>query len=117
MSELQNQPLQTNSGNAKVVYFLYLASLVFGITSFIGVVMAYINRQDAEPWLQTHYQFQIRTFWLGILYSFVAYILVFVLIGYVLFLVILVWMIVRCVVGIKALDKQQAIIDPDRWGL
>lgn len=116
MSELQSQPLEANSGNAKIVYFLYLASLVFGITSFIGVIMAYMNRQDAEPWLQTHYQFQIRTFWLGILYSFIAFILVFVLIGYVLFFVIVVWMIVRCIAGMKALDKQQAIAEPARWG-
>ena len=30
-------------GAAKIVYILYLVSLLFGITGIIGVVMAYIN--------------------------------------------------------------------------
>jgi uncharacterized membrane protein len=33
----------TTKGAAKIVYILYLVSLLFGITGIIGVVMAYIN--------------------------------------------------------------------------
>lgn len=43
----------TNSGSAKLVYILYLAGIVFGITGLIGVIMAYINKSDAPEWLQT----------------------------------------------------------------
>jgi uncharacterized membrane protein len=39
-----------------------MVCLLFGITGVIGVVMAYINKDDAAEWLKTHYQFQIRTF-------------------------------------------------------
>ena len=62
----------TTKGAAKIVYILYLVSLLFGITGIIGVVMAYINKDDAPEWLQTHYQFQIRTFWIGALFIFLV---------------------------------------------
>ncbi|HEY6104626.1 MAG TPA: hypothetical protein VIV59_01495, partial [Anaeromyxobacteraceae bacterium] len=52
---------------AKVVYVLYLVSLVTGVTALVGVVMAYVYQGDAPDWLKTHYRFQIRTFWLGLL--------------------------------------------------
>lgn len=115
MNDMQNS-LGANTGNAKIIYFLYLASLVFGITSLIGVVMAYLNKADAESWLQSHYDFQIRTFWLGILFSIIALILSLVLIGYVLFLVIIVWVIIRCTKGLKALDNNAPVEDSRRLG-
>lgn len=116
MNEIQNQPLEAGPENAKLVYLLFLASLVFGITSIIGVIMAYMNKEGTEPWLKSHYQYQIRTFWIGILYSVVAFFFVFVVIGYFLFLAILIWVIVRCIKGMKALDQRQEITDPGRWG-
>lgn len=116
MNDIQNQPFEAGAGNTKLVYLLYLASLVFGITSIIGVIMAYMSEGDAEPWLKTHYQYQIRTFWIGILYSVIAFFLIFVLIGYFLFVAILIWVVVRCVKGMKALDQRQEILEPTRWG-
>lgn len=62
MPETIAQEKTVSNETSKIVYFLYLAGLVFGITGIIGVVMAYINRNDAPEWLETHYQFQIRTF-------------------------------------------------------
>lgn len=115
MNDLKTD-LSASSGNSRIIYFLYLASLVFGITSLVGLVMAYLNRADAETWLQSHYSYQIRTFWIGLLYSFIAFWLVFILIGYVLMLVIVVWLVIRCVKGLKALDQQEAIADENRWG-
>src|SRR5438477_11416343 len=46
---------------AKIVYILYLVSLIFGLTSIVGVIMAYVNRADAPGWVRSHYRFQIRT--------------------------------------------------------
>ncbi|MXZ09042.1 MAG: hypothetical protein F4Y79_06295, partial [Gemmatimonadetes bacterium] len=57
------QTYSVTSGTAKIVYILYLAELVVGITGLIGVIMAYVNRSDAPEWLASHYRFQIRTFW------------------------------------------------------
>ncbi|PCI21811.1 MAG: hypothetical protein COB62_02535 [Piscirickettsiaceae bacterium] len=115
MNELKSE-LEANAGNAKIVYFLYLASLVFGITSLIGVIMAYMNQDDAAPWLRTHYTYQIRTFWIAIVYLIVAFVLVSAIIGYLLFPVIVVWMVIRCIKGMKSLDKKEAVPNLERWG-
>lgn len=102
-------------GNCKLVYILYLASLVFGITGLIGVIMAYINRNDAPEWLQQHYRFQIRTFWIGLVYALVGFLLTFVLVGFLILLFYLIWMIVRCVKGMKALEQKQPPANVTGW--
>ena len=37
---------------ARVVYILYLVSLIFGVTSIIGLIMAYVYRADAPEWIK-----------------------------------------------------------------
>ena len=98
-----------------VIYVLYLLTLLTGITALIGVVMAYINKDDAPEWLRTHYEMQIRTFWIGLLFSIVAGILCAILIGFVLFFVIAIWWIVRCVKGLKYLDQRAPYPDHRTW--
>ncbi|GAB3383272.1 hypothetical protein NCG89_13360 [Spongiibacter taiwanensis] len=102
-------------GTAKIVYILYLIGIVFGITGIIGVVIAYVNKGDAPEWLKSHYQFQIRTFWIGALYIVIGAMLSMAIVGYLLLLFWVVWLIVRCVKGIKALDTKQPHPDPTGW--
>lgn len=104
-----------NSGTAKVVYILYLAGIVIGLTGIIGVVMAYINRGEAPEWLKSHYTFQIRTFWIGLLYLFIGVLTSFIVIGYLVLLFWMVWLIIRCVKGLMYLDKNQAVPQPATW--
>lgn len=115
MNEAVTQEKPTTEGSAKIVYILYLVGIVFGITGIIGVVMAYIYRSDAPEWLRSHYQFQIKTFWIGALYMFIGVILAFVLVGYLVLLFWVVWLIVRCVKGMKALDQKEAHPNPTGW--
>lgn len=100
---------------AKIVYILYLVGIVFGLTGIIGVVMAYVNRDDAPDWLKTHYQFQIRTFWIGGLYMFIGLLFSLVLIGYFVLLFWVIWLIVRCIKGMKSLDKKEVHPNPTGW--
>ena len=100
---------------AKIIYVLYLVGVVTGVTMIIGVVMAYIYKDDSPEWLRTHYDAQIRIFWIGILYSVIAGILTVVLIGILLFFVIAVWWIVRCVKGLKYLDQKAAYPNYESW--
>jgi uncharacterized membrane protein len=65
--------------------------------------------------LQTHYRFQIRTWWMGLLFGVITLILTFVLIGFLLIPVVAVWYIIRCVKGLNALSKREAIEDPASW--
>jgi uncharacterized membrane protein len=100
---------------AQVVYGLYLASLLLGFTSIIGVIVAYVYRGEAQEWLKAHYTLQIRTFWIGLLYSFAAGLLSLVGIGLILIPVVLVWLIVRCVKGFQYLGKRQPYPNVDTW--
>ncbi|MCZ6889683.1 MAG: hypothetical protein O7H39_14430 [Gammaproteobacteria bacterium] len=102
-------------GQAKVVYILYLAGLVVGVTPLIGLVMAYVARADAPAWLQTHYTYQIRTFWIGLLYGAIGMLLMVVLIGFLVLLAEVIWFIVRSVKGLQALDRGKPIEDVETW--
>ena len=115
MNEAIAQEKATTEGAALIVYILYLVGIVFAITGIVGVIMAYINRSDAPDWLKSHYQFQIRTFWIGGLYIVLGAILTVVLIGYLVLLFWVVWLIVRCVKGMKSLDRKEAYPDPTGW--
>lgn len=113
-----NEATAERTGNpdmAKIVYILYLVGLVTGITIIIGLVMAYIYRDESPEWLRTHYTAQIRLFWIGLLYSCIAGLLLFVLIGFLLYVVIAVWWIIRCIKGLKHLDQKGAYPDYLGW--
>lgn len=104
------------SGNANLIYILYLVAFVVGVTSIVGVVMAYMAKDEAPGWLKSHYNNQINIFWKGLLYALVSIVLMVVLIGFVLMLVVLVWYIVRIVKGMQALSKGEPIENPGSWG-
>ena len=88
---------------AKLVYILYLASLIVGVTGIIGLIMAYVYRADAPEWVKTHYRFQIRTFWIGLLYAFLSLLTVIIIVGIFFGAFTVIWWIVRCVKGLKLL--------------
>lgn len=101
---------------AKIIYFLYLASLVIGITGLVGLIMAYINKDPkAGEVACNHYRYQIRTFWIGMLYGLVCLLLMLVVVGFVLLLLLYIWMIVRCVKGLKAADRGEPIENVTSW--
>lgn len=114
-----NEPMvpnkETTEGMANAVYILYLAGLVFWITGIVGVVIAYVNEGDAPDWLKSHYRFQIRTFWIGALYMFLGAISIFFVIGYFVFLFFYIWLIVRCIKGMKSLGRKEAHPNPTGW--
>jgi uncharacterized membrane protein len=103
------------ASNAQIIYILYLVSLVVGVTSIVGVIMAYVYRGEAPDWLRSHYRFQIRTFWIGLLYVVLGMLLSVVLIGFLLLLFWLIWLILRCVKGMQQLERREPIADIETW--
>lgn len=101
--------------DAKIVYILYLISLIVGITGIVGLVMAYVNRTDSPEWVQTHFRFQIRTFWIGLLYMVVSLVLAIVVVGFVTWALTVIWLIVRCIKGMQALARGEAYPAPASW--
>ncbi len=108
-------PAVRTDSTAKIVYVLYLVALVSGVTALVGVIMAYVNVGDAPEPLRTHYRFQIRTFWIAILYCVVAGILTMAAVGALLFPLVAVWYIVRCAKGLQYLARGQAYPNAGTW--
>ena len=111
-------------GAAVVVYMLFLGSVLAVVTAPVGVLIAHLKRHRAEPWVQSHLQFQIRTFWLGVLGGslFVATWQLLGMagapavapwaLGYIYFTACLIWMVARCGVGISRLTSNQPVTNP-----
>lgn len=107
--------LEPGPQNALVIYILYLAGFVVGITAIVGIVMAYLNRGKTGGFVESHYTWQIRTFWIALLASFVSALLFIIGIGFLLMLAVAVWVVVRVVKGLMALNKNEPIANPESW--
>ena len=108
-------PMMSNNQLALVVYILYFAAYITGITGLIGVIIAHVQVGNADELLRTHYRFQIRTFWIGLLYLVVGTILTFVVIGIAVLFWWFVWSLVRNVKGVLALNENRPIANPTSW--
>jgi len=83
-----------------VVYILYALSYLFGITYIIGVIVAYVKRNDTDAsWLQDHFRWQINTFWVTIILSIIGAITILIGIGWLILLALAIWNIYRIVKG------------------
>jgi uncharacterized membrane protein len=109
-------PLVSNPQLAMIVYVLYLAGYVTGgLTWIIGVIIAHVQVSSADPVLASHYRFQIRTFWIGVLYIIIGCILLVVLVGFVVFAWLFIWSLVRNIKGLLLLNENRPIVDPGSW--
>ena len=103
---------------AHVVYGLYVLSLFTGVAGIVGVVIAYLKRRDVQDtWLASHYQWQIRTFWIGLLFAIIAGLLLKFVVGWVLFGVLYLWYLWRIVKGWVRLGSSRPIDNPTSWTL
>ena len=103
---------------AFIIYILYLAHFVpvIGwVATIVGLVLAYVERDNGPDWLKSHYTFQIRTFWIGLLYAVASCVLFVVLIGIPLLLATWIWFIVRCALGLSRLLRNEAYPTPESW--
>ena len=112
-----------------VVYGLYLLGFTNGLTFFVGLIVAYVNRDAAGPINASHYTFAIRTFWLAIAWFLIG--LMMTIFGAPLSLILVgipvlmagiaimgavgVWFVVRCVMGIYYLTRGEAHPRPRTW--
>jgi uncharacterized membrane protein len=114
---LARSPVDANM--AKLVYALYLLGFVLGgVTSLIGLIVAYVCLRDVRQWVKTHFQLQIRTFWIGLLYSAVGVIAVWFdiyLVGAAILFLTFIWTVVRCVIGLKAAFEMSPYPRPESW--
>jgi uncharacterized membrane protein len=108
-------PLVTKSSMALIVYILYIAAYFVGITAIVGVIIAHVQKGTGDALLDSHYDFQIRTFWVGLLYLIVGGILMFVLVGFLIWAWWFIWSLIRNIKGILALNENRPIANPTSW--
>jgi len=108
-------PLISNYGLVVTVYILYLVGFLAGITALVGAIIAYLQRDTTDRVAQSHFQFQIRTFWIGLLYFFGGFLTLHIGIGAIILLWWIIWTAVRCVKGLLTLNMGQPIPDPNSW--
>jgi uncharacterized membrane protein len=108
------EPLPSVLTVAHLVYALHSFAIVVGIVgtatvigSFVGslpsivaVILNYAKRSDAHgTWADSHYRWQIRTFWFAVLWALIGWALVITVIGMVVGVPILIaltlWLIYR----------------------
>ena len=85
-----------------------VGSFVFGWPSIIAVIINYLKRGDAHgTWLESHFTWQIRTFWLALLWTcliaIIGALLVIVIVGFAIlaigFFALGIWAIYRIARG------------------
>ena len=108
--EIADEKLASLKTVNHVTYALYALSLFSGVTAIVAIVLNYIKRDDARgTWIESHFSWQIRTFWWGLLWVFIGAILSAVFIGYFVLLGWFVWSIYRVVKGLSALGRNEII--------
>ena len=139
MSDIAQSPDQTppqGTGRVEedkvlpiVVYALYLLGFTNGLTFLVGLIVAYVYRQDAGPINASHYTFAIRSFWLSIWWFLIG--LALFLVGLVLLVLLIgipmmiaggvimgavgIWFAVRSIMGLVYLLKGEAYPRPRSW--
>lgn len=107
---------------AHVVYALYAASVLNGLTALIGVIIAHVKRGDPDPLADNHYAWQIRSFWYGLALTVAAAVATVVLvvvpvIGWLaiplVWLALVVWYVWRVVKGWVRLGDRRPLDDPE----
>ena len=84
------------------VYVLQAASFLppFVITYFVAVILNYIKLEDVRgTWLESHFRWQIRTFWFGLLWFVLGGLTYIILIGWLILFAASLWLFYRILKG------------------
>ena len=96
-----------------IISLLYLSSFILGVTALIGVILAFVWKGEPhEDWEETHYQYLINTFWIGLVGSVVGVVLTIVLVGFFILLAVMALVVVRSVLSLINAQKRQAMPNP-----
>jgi uncharacterized membrane protein len=96
-----------------IIYALYAASLIFGITMLVAIVLNYIKKEDVAGTLyESHFRWQIRTFWFSFLWAVIGAVTSIIVIGLFILAADLVWYIYRIAKGWLRLHENKPMYAP-----
>lgn len=125
-ADQNSEPLPSALTAAHIVYGLHAFAIGLGIVgastvvggfvgsvpSIIAVIINYVKRSGARgSWAESHYRWQIRTFWFALLWLLIAVLLIVTVlgapVGLGMLLALTLWLIYRIARGwLRLLDKQ-----------
>ena len=103
-----NEKMQSLKTLTLIVYILYALSYFTGVTAIAAIIINYIKLEEvAGTWLESHFRWQIRTFWYGLLWAVIGGLTLFILIGIPILFANFCWIIYRIVKGWLNLDENK----------
>ncbi|WP_374674678.1 DUF4870 family protein [Ideonella sp.] len=93
-----------------IIYVLYALGAFIGLTALVAIIINYVKRDDTVGTIyESHFTWQIRTFWFGLLWAIVGGITVIIGVGFLVLLANSVWLIYRIVKGFLYWNDGKAI--------
>ncbi|MGW8169955.1 MAG: DUF4870 family protein [Sulfurovaceae bacterium] len=115
-NKILNNFQDPNKNIALIVYGLQiLGILTGGIAWIIGIVINYVKKDDvAGTWIESHFEWQIQTFWISLFWFVISLILfvtvVLIPVAWIIWVVAGIWVIYRIVKGLLDLLDNKAIL-------
>ena len=107
------QPLAADLKNlALLVYILQgLGFVTGGLTWVAGVMINYIKLDSIKgTWVESHFRWQLNTFWYGLLWWVVGLVLWLLLLGWLMWGLLSLWALYRVIKGALTLNDHKPII-------
>lgn len=83
-----------------IIYALYAASYLIGITAIVAIIINYVKKEDvAGTFLESHFRWQMRTFWFGLLWGVLGTLTFLLVVGWFVLIADAIWIIYRIVKG------------------
>ena len=97
---------------ALLVYVLQgLGFFTGGLTFIAALIVNYLKASEVRgSWLESHFRWQINTFWYGLLWWVIAMLFWLVLMGWLASAIVTVWMVYRIIKGALYLNDSKPII-------
>ncbi|WP_306016016.1 hypothetical protein [Oceanicaulis sp. MMSF_3324] len=97
---------------AVINYALLLVGISNGVTVLIAAILGYVRKDNADPLVQNHFRYQIRTFWYWLAMVIVGALTWIFLIGGLILLLATIWLAIRAAVGLIRLVDGRPHPDP-----
>ena len=105
-----------NTSNSEVKNYVFIAYVTYAVgllilfTPVVGVIMAYVKRDEAQGSIYaSHIDYLIKTFWVSLVGTVLGTFTLLILIGWLILLVTAIWFIYRVVVGLIKLNEDKPI--------
>jgi uncharacterized membrane protein len=90
---------------ALLVYVLQALGFVIGVTWIVAIIIDYVKLDDVRStWIESHFKWQIKTFWFGLLGVIIGVVTALIVIGWLILAATSIWVIYRIVKGWLALN-------------